>query len=397
MAQNSTLYLTPLRPDQYEIAKHPAKIKAVCCGRRWGKSVMGGDLVVLTAYQGGRVAWVTPTYKNGRPLWRWVERTVSGVSGIQVNRSERVVTFPNGGFIAMYSGDSPDSIRGENFHLVVVDEAAKLSEDVYTDAIMPTVADNNGDILLLTTPAGKNWFYYEYLKASINGAAWQRPSSDNPNPNIRHAFDLARERSSERTFKQEWLAEFTEDGGGVFRNVRGCVYGEMDKNPPTGRDYVFGVDLGKHNDFTVIVVIDKQTRKLVYYEAFNQIDYTVQLNRLKALADRLKPSLIVIERNIGEMFIEQAQRLRLPVEAFQTNNASKQVAIDNLALAFEQNAISIPNDAKLIAELESYEMERLPGGTFRYSAPQGMHDDMVIATALAWHGVNAPKWFIGTW
>jgi hypothetical protein len=33
-------------------------------------------------------------------------------------------------------------------------------------------------------------------------------------------------------------------------------------------------------------------------------------------------------------------------------------------------------------------MERLPGGGYRYSAPSGAHDDTVIATALAWHGVK---------
>jgi hypothetical protein len=32
-------------------------------------------------------------------------------------------------------------------------------------------------------------------------------------------------------------------------------------------------------------------------------------------------------------------------------------------------------------------MQRLPSGTYRYSAPPGLHDDTVIALALAWHGV----------
>jgi hypothetical protein len=64
------------------------------------------------------------------------------------------------------------------------------------------------------------------------------------------------------------------------------------------------------------------------------------------------------------------------------------VLIDNLALAFEQEKISIPQDDILISELESYEMERLPGGTFRYSAPPGLHDDTVISLALAWNDIS---------
>jgi hypothetical protein len=46
-------------------------------GRRWGKTVLGGALSVGTASQGASVAWVVPTYKNGRSLWRWAERVTA--------------------------------------------------------------------------------------------------------------------------------------------------------------------------------------------------------------------------------------------------------------------------------------------------------------------------------
>jgi len=39
----------------------------------------------------------------------------------------------------------------------------------------------------------------------------------------------------------------------------------------------------------------------------------------------------------------------------------------------------------LINELQSYEAERLPSGMTRYSAPAGLHDDTVMALALAWY------------
>ena len=46
-------------------------------------------------------------------------------------------------------------------------------------------------------------------------------------------------------------------------------------------------------------------------------------------------------------------------------------------------------DPVLIAELQAYALERLPSGRFRYGAPPGLHDDTVIALALAWHGAQA--------
>jgi hypothetical protein len=87
---------------------------------------------------------------------------------------------------------------------------------------------------------------------------------------------------------------------------------------------------------------------------------------------------------MGEPLIEQLQRDGLPVRGFQTTNASKANAIEALALAFERAEIRIIDDPVLLDELQSYEMSRLPGGMIRYSAPDGLHDDTVMALALAW-------------
>ncbi|MCB0246697.1 MAG: hypothetical protein KDI12_25020, partial [Anaerolineae bacterium] len=155
------------------------------------------------------------------------------------------------------------------------------------------------------------------------------------------------------------------------------------------------VDWGKHNDFTVLAVVDMQTNELCYLDRFNQIDYAVQTSRLKALASRFQPVTIIAESNaMGEPIIEQLQRDGLPVQAFKTTNATKTAVIDALAMAFEQGAIRILNDPVLVGELQAYEMERLPSGMLRYSAPEGMHDDTVIALALAWSGVSNTPWLL---
>ena len=75
------------------------------------------------------------------------------------------------------------------------------------------------------------------------------------------------------------------------------------------------------------------------------------------------------------------------MQGFQTTNASKTQAIDALALAFERGDLSIIPDPVMVGELQAYEMERLPSGMGRYSAPAGLHDDTVMALALAWQGV----------
>jgi hypothetical protein len=175
----------------------------------------------------------------------------------------------------------------------------------------------------------------------------------------------------------------------VFRKVMDAATAEWQEKPTGGAEYIFGVDWGKQNDWTVITVLDLRNKRLVYFDRFNRIDYQVQLGRLQALAELWRPTVIIAESNsMGEPLCEQLQRMNLPVQPFLTTNATKAVAIDALALAFERGEIQIVNDPILIGELQAYEMERLPGGSFRYSAPEGMHDDTVMALALAWRGVQ---------
>ena len=365
-------------------------------GRRWGKSTLGGAISLGLASQGGRVAWCVPQYRNGRPLWRFARTAVADLVAtklVRSNETERLIEFPNGGSLGVYSMDNPDSIRGEAFHLVILDEAAMMPESVWQEAIEPTLADYGGEAILISTPKGRNWFWREWQHGrdgTEDYASWVAPSSDNPNPNIQRAAALARFRIPDRSYRQEWLAEFIEDGGGVFRKVRDAATATPQDRWIAGHDYVIGVDWGKQHDFTVATVIDAFTNEVVALDRFNQIDYHVQMGRIQVLIDRYRPLSIVVERNsMGEVLVEQAERRGWPVEAFTTNNASKRRAIDDLALAFEQGSIRIPNEAWLIDELEAYEMERLPSGLLRYGAPSGMHDDGVMSLAIAWHGVTA--------
>jgi hypothetical protein len=125
----------------------------------------------------------------------------------------------------------------------------------------------------------------------------------------------------------------------------------------------------------------------VYADRSNRIDYRYQLARLYTLYRRFRPFKVVAERNsMGEPLIEQIANEGIPVEAFLTTNDTKDNIIMGLAQAFERQELKILNDPVLIGELQAYEAERLPSGKFKYGAPSGMHDDMVMSLALAWHG-----------
>lgn len=353
--------------------------------------MMSGCIVMNALRQHGRVAWVAPTYKNTRPMWRWAVTTASPAvkaGRMEINRAERTITTKAGGELALYSGDNIDSIRGEAFNLVILDEAAKLPEGAWTDAIMPTLSDFDGDAVLISTPRGRNWFYNEFMRAQGDGqvaAAWQAPTKDNPLPNIQKAFEMARDRVSDDTFRQEWLAEFVESSG-VFRNITACAIMEAQAQALPGHEYIIGVDWAMSKDFTVFTVFDVAERALVWVDRFNQIDYPMQAARLKALAQRFKPSQIVAESNaMGLPIIQQLANDGMPMSAFNTTSGTKDAAIRDLALAFEKGDIRIIPDPALINELQSYEVLRVgQNGVPVYGAPEGMHDDMVMSAAIGW-------------
>jgi len=355
---------------------------------------MGGAIALAFANAGARCAWIVPTYRNGRPLWRYASSAVGHLRKaklVTTNQSERIIEFSQSrGLLGVFSADNEDSIRGEAFHLVILDEAARIKPGVWEDVVQPTLADYGGRAYLISTPKGRNWFYHAYQAAQRTEgmACWQAPSAMNPNPRIKAAYLLAQERVPERTFLQEWDAKFIEDAGLVFRRVRDAATAPWQEAAQEGHQYLLGVDWGKSADFTVITVLDVTTRALVYYERFNQIDYQVQLGRLRGVVRRFQPESIIAEQNsMGDPLIELLRREELPVVAFTTTNATKANAIEALVLAFEQGDVTILNDETLIDELQAYTMDRLPSGMVRYSAPPGQHDDMVMSLALAWHGV----------
>jgi hypothetical protein len=265
--------------------------------------------------------------------------------------------------------------------------------DAWNYVLRPTLADFRGDAYFLSTPKGHNGFWQMWQLGQqaeqTEWASWQMPSTVGIVP--ASEFESMRLSMPEKIYAQEILAQFIADAGGVFRRVMDSATAAEQK-PQAGHEYVMGVDWGKHNDFTVLTVLDVATRQMVAMDRFNQIDYSVQMGRLSALNSKYKPISIIAETNsMGDVLVEQMIRLGLPVQGFQTTNATKAAIIDGLSIAFERGEISIINDTTLVGELQAFEMERLPSGLLRYSAPPGIHDDCVMSLALAWFGLSRPS------
>ena len=376
---------------QLEVHNSDARFKVLSAGRRWGKTRLGVNECLDVAAQGGRAWWVSPSYKTSEVGWRPLRQIVRKIPGAEIRLVDRVVNFPGGGFVAVRSADNPDSLRGEGLDFVVMDECAFMQREAWTEAIRPALSDRQGKVLFISTPKGRNWLWEIYQRGVSGEEGWQSwtfPTANNPYI-AKEEIDAAKRDLPEMIFRQEYLAEFIDDAGGVFRRVQEAAVLEP-KEYEEGKQYIAGVDVAASVDFTVVSVLDAESKEMVYLDRFNRVDYPVLIDRLEAVYHRYHLTSMVVESNsIGRPVIDELVARGLNIVPFTTTSATKQSIIQNLQAAFENGQIRILNNPVLIGELLSFESKRNASGGFSYSAPDGMNDDCVMSLAIAWYGANS--------
>jgi hypothetical protein len=392
MSKEIKLQLTAPHPAQLRVLQQAKRFNVVCCGRRWGKTVLGMDRLIHPALQGKPVAWFAPNYRLLSDVWREVQATLAPVV-VRTNQQEWRLELRGGGVVEMWSLDSPDSGRGRAYATVVVDEAALVPnlDQAWQQTIRPMLTDKLGDAWFLSTPKGMNYFKTLFDRGQDperkDWASWQMPTAENPYID-RNEIESAGLDMTEMAFHQEYMALFVNWEGSVFRRVGEAATATPKTQPEAGHQYVIGCDWGRSNDYTVFVVVDITAGVVAAMERSTRLDYTLQCERLKVLSERWQPQQIIAEQNsMGQPIIEQLTRDGLRIDPFTTTNASKAQVVESLALAFERGEIRVLNDPVMVGELVAYQAERLPSGLMRYGAPSGQHDDAVMALAMAWSAV----------
>lgn len=381
-----------MHPAQAEIHRSQARFRVLAAGRRFGKTRLGVFECFDVASQGGRSWWVSPSYKMSNVGWRPIRRLAAQIPGAEVRKVDRQVILPGGGEISVRSADNPDSLRGEGLDKVVLDECSFMQEIAWTEALRPSLSDRGGRAMFISTPKGRNWFWRMWMrgddKQDGDFQSWIFPTGANPFiPS--EEIEAARRSLPERVFQQEYLAEFVDDAGGIFRRVMDAATSEEHYTPEDGKQYIAAVDVATMVDFTVASVMDVGAKAQVYLDRFNRVDYGILEDRLEALYRRFKMDAMTIEANsIGQPVIDALVSRGMNIIPFTTTNATKQAAIQGLQAAFEHGDIKILPDPVQIGELQAYQGERSPNGSWKYGAPQGLHDDTVMALAMAWQGLD---------
>lgn len=388
-----------LHAAQRRIVDEAARFNVLACGRRFGKTTLGIELDIQPALEGYPVAWFSPTYKMMGEVWRDTRKTLQPITK-QVNAQEHRLELVTGGIIDMWSLDSPDSTRGRKYKRVVVDEAAMVPnfQEAWQAAIRPTLTDYQGDAYWLSTPKGMNFFKQGFDNGQDplmpEWASWQMPTTENPYIS-KDEVESARQELPELTFKQEYLAEFLQSEGAVFRNIKPNLIAPDPPTDHTGHRIVSGLDWAQKHDFTAHSIGCADCKVELELDRFNKIEWAFQRARIKNAIEKWKIKEVLAEENsIGSPNIEALQKEQLPVKGFQTTAQSKSPLIQSLALAFERNEFKWLNIPVATAELIAYESKvSTITGRVTYSAPEGMNDDTVIARALMNHAAtNRREW-----
>jgi len=393
-----TVTLPTPHDAQAAIMQHPAKRKVICAGRRFGKTHMAAAEGVARAMVGRRVLFASPTQDQVDTFWDlskdWLRPLIERKL-VYKNESKRIMALNwCGGRIKAKTAWNAETMKGDYGDFIVLDEYAQMAPEVWDYVVSPMMADTDGDTWFISTPVLRNHFFQLYQKAvgddTGRWAAFHAVTHDNPHLSPEAVAELTSDMG-EDAYRQEILAEFLEGAGAVFRNVDACLIA-----PPGDPDrlhqhrIVAGLDWGKQRDFTAISIFDASTRRELHLDRFNQIDYHYQYQRIAALCEMWHVNYLLVEMNsIGQPNFEALERAGLPVAGFETTSASKPPLIESLALAFEREEAQWLDVPYATGELLAYERKVTATGRSQYSAPEGLHDDTVIARALAWRATVA--------
>ena len=387
---------------QWKMHKSDARFRVEACGTRWGKTTAAAHESLALALEPKERAcgWICgPTYDLAEKVWREVVYVLQSRLPFLIQEHKenekllRVMTMSGGSCeIRRKSADSPVSLLGEGLDWLVLDEAAQVKPDIWERYLLARLLDKKGRAILISTPKGKGWFYSAWRRGQEREGgyeSWNGPTSENPIIS-REELELRRTGIPDLVYRQEYLAEFIEGAGVVFRRVRDIATGKW-AEPITGESYWAGLDLAKTQDYTVLTILDSQ-RRVVYSDRFHRVDWSVQVPRIATAVARYNDAWTVIDSTgAGEPIFERLREAGMRCEGYSFTQASKAALVNGLAMMLEQGQITLPRPElapELIAELEAFEYSVTEGGTVRTGAPPGMHDDCAVSLMLAAWGAR---------
>lgn len=355
----------------------------------------------------GCIVWIFEQALHGQDGWNyWWVAPVSGQADIAFRRCLRAIpqdmrtenmtlktiTLINGAVIWFKSADKPDSLYGEDVYACVIDEASRTKEDSWF-AVRSTLTATRGPVRIIGNVKGRRGWFYQLARKAEKGedenfGYHKITATDAVDAHVldKEEIEDAKRVLPEAVFRELYFAEPSDDQGNPFglKAIAKCVQPMTNSAPVVG-----GWDFAKSQDWTVGCMLDQYGR-LVKFDRF-QLGWETTYPRVHAV-NGLLPALCD-STGVGDAVVERLQKKSgSKFEGYIFSAGSKQRLMEGLAIAIQSGEVSFPDapegvlpsdhPGNIRRELEIFEFEYTRTGV-RYSAPDGFHDDCVMALALA--------------
>ena len=382
----------PRHSDQLRVVGGAGRFNVACCGRRWGKTCLGLDLLIAEPgglLDGFPVGWFAPNGKLFDEVWREALVRLDGVIVSKDSHYNRIEVVGGGvlDFWTLHNTDDPG--RSRKYSRVVVDEAGMLPSDRFrrqwSGGIRPTLTDLGGEAWFLSTPQGMNFFWELFMRGQsvdpqwVDWVSWQLPTVGNPFIDPLEV-EAARVELDDATFRQEFLAEFVQEFGSVFKGGSARFWDEVPSGRSgTGADFAYSLRSG---DYTVFLRgVAARGRNLAGNEA--TLIYVVDCFRERVMPEVWGASLAAGDWPDVFMFSggQEAQMTQFLARDFGVTVRHQRATVDKLArarpvqAAWNRGEILLP---RVAAWREDVEREVL---AFTGNPAVDAHDDVVDALA----------------
>lgn len=395
--------------------------------RQSGKSYIISALLLWYAviHSDSYVGVVGPSWRQAKLIIRRLNYFARKLPPAMVLKGMKTkVLFTNGSVIESFPC-SPETIRGPTLDLVYIDEFNFVPEDqdLY-DSVLFTLSATGGKFVCSSTPWNTDSVFYkifnhrDYRDFKTSHVTYDEATEPN-GPLKKSLVDKIKRQLQEDPWrwKREMEAEWAEDESVWLSQslITKCIgtskscgsdlapFG-IEKNRQ-GEFYV-GLDFGKHGDYTALAIIERVGER--YFLRFLKVwpletPYASVIGFVKQLQDRWE-SFVKIradQTGIGDYIVEDMKNGGINnVEGVTFTLPRKQ----EMASLLKQRMVDSkffypyvtwekPYPGQLVAELNVERFELRKDGTITFNHPQGTHDDVFWAVALALYATVEMKPF----
>ena len=308
-------------PYQKKFFLNNKKRKIFLSSRQIGKSFTAANILVYKALsrKNGTSLCVSVNQNSASEIIKKCIQVAEAVKllsngAITYSASFDKVVFSNGSRVISLSSN-PAAMRGYSTCCCVIDEAAYVEHlDDVLQAIAPTLTrDNTAELIVLTTPAGRNGCFYDmYMNALANEKEWYVQTTtiydaikDGLKVDINSLKTLC---PDDDIFQQEYCCKFATTSTALIDLRHVNVYDTLQTN--IVQTYI-GVDFGRTNDFTAISVIGKGFDDKLYLidlEVMKNESFSNQMDRIKYFFNKYSPKVLYGDAGgIGKPLMEDLE------------------------------------------------------------------------------------------